>query len=153
MGEVESASLIETPAAVMMVRGAAPQEVQCFSLGHNESDPYTLAMTGRTPSGRLLYAHHPAILRMIRQTWSRTPPRLLGGICGEAGPDLTLTETFRAWVDELSVFPAGDFCPCAKEDPQPGSSKNRRLRSRIYGPPQTRQMGEGEINSPCHPIC
>ena len=107
MGEVEIGIMIETPAAVMLADELA-EEVEFFSLGTNDLTQYTLAIDRQNPKLDAFYdAHHPAVLRMIRQTveaghrhgcWVR--------ICGELGADLTLTETFlRMGVDELSVSP------------------------------------------------
>ena len=107
MGEVEIGIMIETPAAVMMAEELA-QEVQFFSLGTNDLTQYTLAIDRQNPKLDAFYdAHHPAILRMIRQTVEAGHRHgCWGGICGELGADLTLTETFlRMGVDELSVSP------------------------------------------------
>ena len=107
MGEVEIGTMIETPAAVMMAEELA-QEVQFFSLGTNDLTQYTLAIDRQNPKLDAFYdAHHPAILRMIRQTVEAGHRHgCWVGICGELGADLTLTETFlRMGVDELSVSP------------------------------------------------
>ncbi len=107
MGEVEIGIMIETPAAVMMAEELA-QEVQFFSLGTNDLTQYTLAIDRQNPKLDAFYdAHHPAILRMIRQTVEAGHRHgCWVGICGELGADLTLTETFlRMGVDELSVSP------------------------------------------------
>ena len=107
MGEVEIGIMIETPAAVMMAEELA-QEVQFFSLGTNDLTQYTLAIDRKNPKLDAFYdAHHPAILRMIRQTVEAGHRHgCWVGICGELGADLTLTETFlRMGVDELSVSP------------------------------------------------
>ena len=107
MGEVEIGIMIETPAAVMMAEELA-QEVQFFSLGTNDLTQYTLAIDRQNPKLDAFYdAHHPAILRMIRNTVEAGHRHgCWVGICGELGADLTLTETFlRMGVDELSVSP------------------------------------------------
>ena len=107
MGEVEIGIMIETPAAVMMAEELA-QEVQFFSLGTNDLTQDTLAIDRQNPKLDAFYdAHHPAILRMIRQTVEAGHRHgCWVGICGELGADLTLTETFlRMGVDELSVSP------------------------------------------------
>ena len=107
MGEVEIGIMIETPAAVMMAEELA-QEVQFFSLGTNDLTQYTLAIDRQNPKLDAFYdAHHPAILRMIRQAVEAGHRHgCWVGICGELGADLTLTETFlRMGVDELSVSP------------------------------------------------
>ena len=107
MGEVEIGIMIETPAAVMMAEELA-QEVQFFSLGTNDLTQYTLAIDRQNPKLDAFYdAHHPAILRMIRQTVEAGHRHgCWVGICGELGADQTLTETFlRYGVDELSVSP------------------------------------------------
>ena len=107
MGEVEIGIMIETPAAVMMAEELA-EEVQFFSLGTNDLTQYTLAIDRQNPKLDAFYdAHHPAILRMIRQTVEAGHRHgCWVGICGELGADLTLTETFlRMGVDELSVSP------------------------------------------------
>ena len=107
MGEVEIGIMIETPAAVMLADELA-EEVQFFSLGTNDLTQYTLAIDRQNPKLDAFYdAHHPAILRMIRQTVEAGHRHgCWVGICGELGADLTLTETFlRMGVDELSVSP------------------------------------------------
>ena len=108
MGEVEIGIMIETPAAVMIAEELA-EEVQFFSLGTNDLTQYTLAIDRQNPKLDAFYdAHHPAILRMIRQTVEAGHRHgCWVGICGELGADLTLTETFlRMGLDELSVSPA-----------------------------------------------
>ena len=108
MGDVEIGVMIETPASVMIADELA-QEVQFFSLGTNDLTQYTLAIDRQNPKLDAFYnPHHPAILRMIRQTIEAGHRHgCWVGICGELGADLTLTETFlRMGVDELSVAPA-----------------------------------------------
>ncbi|MCI9036309.1 MAG: phosphoenolpyruvate--protein phosphotransferase [Oscillospiraceae bacterium] len=107
MGEVEIGIMIETPAAVMLADELA-EEVEFFSLGTNDLTQYTLAIDRQNPKLDAFYdAHHPAVLRMIRQTVEAGHRHgCWVGICGELGADLTLTETFlRMGVDELSVSP------------------------------------------------
>ena len=107
MGEVEIGIMIETPAAVMVADELA-EEVEFFSLGTNDLTQYTLAIDRQNPKLDAFYdAHHPAVLRMIRQTVEAGHRHgCWVGICGELGADLTLTETFlRMGVDELSVSP------------------------------------------------
>ena len=107
IGEVEVGIMVETPAAVMMAEELA-QEVDFFSLGTNDLTQYTLAIDRQNPKLDTFYdPHHPAVLRMIRQTVeSGHRHGCWVGICGELGADLTLTETFlRMGVDELSVSP------------------------------------------------
>ena len=106
-GNVEVGIMVETPAAVMMADELA-EEVEFFSLGTNDLTQYTLAIDRQNPKLDAFYdAHHPAILRMIRQTVEAGHRHgCWVGICGELGADLTLTETFlRMGVDELSVSP------------------------------------------------
>jgi phosphotransferase system enzyme I (PtsI) len=56
----------------------------------------------------LAFAHHPAVLKMIKQTVENGHAHgCWVGICGELGADTTLTETFlQMGVDELSVSPS-----------------------------------------------
>ena len=108
MGEVEIGVMIETPASVMIADELA-QEVQFFSLGTNDLTQYTLAIDRQNPKLDAFYnPHHPAILRMIRQTIEAGHRHgCWVGICGELGADLALTELFlRMGVDELSVSPS-----------------------------------------------
>ena len=108
MGEVELGIMIETPAAVMIADELA-QEVQFFSIGTNDLTQYTLAIDRQNPKLDTFYnPHHPAILRMIRQTIEAGHRHgCWVGICGELGADPALTETFlRMGIDELSVAPS-----------------------------------------------
>ena len=108
VGDVEIGIMIETPAAVMMADELA-EEVQFFSLGTNDLTQYTLAIDRQNPELDAFYdAHHPAVLRMIRNTIEAGHRHdCWVGICGELGADLELTETFlRMGIDELSVSPA-----------------------------------------------
>ena len=107
VGEVEVGIMVETPAAVMMADELA-EEVQFFSIGTNDLTQYTLAIDRQNPKLDAFYdPHHPAVLRMIRQTIEAGHRHgCWVGICGELGADLTLTESFlRMGVDELSVSP------------------------------------------------
>ena len=107
VGEVEVGIMVETPAAVMMAEELA-EEVQFFSIGTNDLTQYTLAIDRQNPKLDAFYdPHHPAVLRMIRQTIEAGHRHgCWVGICGELGADLTLTESFlRMGVDELSVSP------------------------------------------------
>ncbi len=107
MGEVEVGAMVETPAAVMIADELA-QEVDFFSIGTNDLTQYTLAIDRQNPKLDAFYdPHHPAVLRMIRQTVEAGHRHgCWVGICGELAADLTLTETFlRMGVDELSISP------------------------------------------------
>jgi len=107
VGNVEVGIMVETPAAVMLAEELA-EEVDFFSLGTNDLTQYTLAIDRQNPRLDAFYdPHHPAVLRMIRQTVEAGHRHgCWVGICGELGADLTLTETFlRMGVDELSVSP------------------------------------------------
>lgn len=107
-GQVEVGIMIETPAAVMIADELA-EEVDFFSLGTNDLTQYTLAIDRQNPKLDYFYdPHHPAILRMIRQTVEAGHRHgCWVGICGELGADQTLTETFlRMGLDELSVAPS-----------------------------------------------
>ena len=115
-GEVEQGIMIETPAAVMMSDVLA-KEVDFFSIGTNDLTQYTLAIDRQNPSLDAFYdAHHPAVLRMIRQTVENAHAAgIWCGICGELGADLDLTELFVAMgLDELSVSP-GRILPLRKK--------------------------------------
>lgn len=108
MGDVEIGIMVETPAAVMMADELA-EEVDFFSLGTNDLTQYTLAIDRQNPKLDAFYdAHHPAILRMIRQTVEAGHRHgCWVGICGELGADQKLTETFlKMGLDELSVSPS-----------------------------------------------
>ena len=108
VGQVEVGIMVETPAAVMLADELA-QEVDFFSIGTNDLTQYTLAIDRQNPKLDAFYdPHHPAVLRMIRQTVEAGHRHgCWVGICGELGADLTMTETFlRMGVDELSVSPA-----------------------------------------------
>ena len=108
VGQVEVGIMIETPAAVMIADELA-EEVEFFSLGTNDLTQYTLAIDRQNPKLDNFYdPHHPAILRMIRQTVEAGHRHgCWVGICGELGADQTLTETFlRMGLDELSVSPS-----------------------------------------------
>lgn len=108
MGDVEIGIMIETPAAVMIAEELA-EEVDFFSLGTNDLTQYTLAIDRQNPKLDAFYdPHHPAVLRMIRQTVEAGHRHNCWvGICGELGADVTLTETFlRMGLDELSVSPS-----------------------------------------------
>ena len=108
VGQVEVGIMIETPAAVMIADELA-EEVEFFSLGTNDLTQYTLAIDRQNPKLDNFYdPHHPAILRIIRQTVEAGHRHgCWVGICGELGADQTLTETFlRMGLDELSVSPS-----------------------------------------------
>ncbi len=107
-GQVEVGIMVETPAAVMIADELA-EEVDFFSLGTNDLTQYTLAIDRQNPKLDHFYdPHHPAVLRMIRQTVEAGHRHgCWVGICGELGADQTLTETFlRMGLDELSVSPS-----------------------------------------------
>ncbi len=108
MGDIEIGIMVETPAAVVVADELA-QEVEFFSLGTNDLTQYTLAIDRQNPKlDRFYDSHHPAVLRLIRQTIEAGHRHgCWVGICGELGADPTLTETFlRMGVDELSVSPS-----------------------------------------------
>lgn len=102
---VEIGVMIETPAAVMITEELA-QEVDFFSIGTNDLTQYTLAIDRQNPKlDRFYNPHHPAVLRMIKQTIENGHKSgIWVGICGELGSDISLIETFlRMGIDELSV--------------------------------------------------
>lgn len=105
---VEIGIMIETPASVMMSDKLA-EEVDFFSVGTNDLTQYTLAVDRQGNNlDRFYDAHHPAVLRMIKQAADNAHAAGIWlGICGELGADTELTETFLAiGVDELSVSPS-----------------------------------------------
>ena len=107
-GEVEQGIMIETPAAVM-ISDLLAEEVDFFSIGTNDLTQYTLAIDRQNSKLDSIYdSHHPAVLRMIRQTIKNGHQHgCWVGICGELGADMTLTETFLDMgIDELSVSPS-----------------------------------------------
>ncbi len=106
--QVELGIMIETPASVMMSDQLA-KEVDFFSVGTNDLTQYTLAVDRQGNNlDRFFDAHHPAVLRMIKQAADNAHKAGIWlGICGELGADTSLTETFLAiGVDELSVSPS-----------------------------------------------
>ena len=106
-GEVEQGIMIETPAAVM-ISDLLAEEVDFFSIGTNDLTQYTLAIDRQNSKLDNIYdSHHPAVLRMIQKTIENGHKAgCWGGICGELGADMTLTETFlKMGIDELSVSP------------------------------------------------
>ena len=108
VGPLEVGIMVETPAAVMIADELA-QEVAFFSIGTNDLAQYTLAIDRQNPQVALLAdPHHPAVLRMIRETVEAGHRHgCWVGICGELGADQMLSETFlRMGLDELSVAPA-----------------------------------------------
>ena len=99
--------MVETPAAAVLSDELA-QEVDFFSIGSNDLTQYTLAIDRQqTTLDAFFDAHHPAVLRLIRQTIENGHKAgIWVGICGELGADLSLTETFlKMGIDELSVSP------------------------------------------------
>lgn len=107
-GEVEQGIMIETPAAVM-ISDLLAEEVDFFSIGTNDLTQYTLAIDRQNSKLDSIYdSHHPAVLRMIRQTIENGHQHgCWVGICGELGADMSLTETFLDMgIDELSVSPS-----------------------------------------------
>ena len=107
-GEVEQGIMIETPAAVM-ISDLLAEEVDFFSIGNNDLTQYTLAIDRQNSKLDSIYdSHHPAVLRMIRQTIENGHQHgCWVGICGELGADMSLTETFLDMgIDELSVSPS-----------------------------------------------
>lgn len=106
--QIELGIMIETPAAVVMSDQLA-KEVDFFSIGTNDLTQYTLAVDRQGNNlDRFFDAHHPAVLRMIKQAADNAHKAGIWlGICGELGADTSLTETFLAiGVDELSVSPS-----------------------------------------------
>ena len=100
--------MIETPAAVM-ISDLLAEEVDFFSIGTNDLTQYTLAIDRQNSKLDSIYdSHHPAVLRMIRQTIENGHQHgCWVGICGELGADMSLTETFLDMgIDELSVSPS-----------------------------------------------
>lgn len=113
--DIEQGIMIETPAAVMMSDELA-KEVDFFSIGTNDLTQYTLAIDRQNAKLDEFYdAHHPAILRMIKQVIENGHAgNCWVGICGELASDTTLTETFlQMGIDELSVSP-GFILPIRK---------------------------------------
>lgn len=108
VGDVEIGIMVETPAAAMIADELA-EEVQFFSLGTNDLTQYTHAIARQNPNLDSFHGpHHPAVLRMIRQTFEAGHLHACWvGICGELGADITMTETFlRMGIDQLSVSPS-----------------------------------------------
>lgn len=106
--DIEIGVMIETPAAVM-ISGELAKEVDFFSIGTNDLTQYTLAIDRQNPKLDAFYdAHHPAILKMIRQVVDNGHKEgCWVGICGELAADTDLTGTFlEMGIDELSVSPS-----------------------------------------------
>lgn len=107
--------MIETPAAVMIAPELA-KEVSFFSIGTNDLAQYTLALDRNNAQLLPFYdAHHPALLRMLDMTVQAAHSQGIPVcVCGEAGADLSLTQTFLSkGVDSLSVAP-GSVLPLRK---------------------------------------
>ena len=107
--------MIETPAAVMIAPELA-KEVSFFSIGTNDLAQYTLALDRNNAQLLPFYdAHHPALLRMLDMTVQAAHSEGIPVcVCGEAGADLSLTQTFLSkGVDSLSVAP-GSVLPLRK---------------------------------------
>ena len=107
--------MIETPAAAV-ISDMLAREVDFFSIGTNDLTQYMLAIDRQNQNLDVFYdAHHPAILRMIRQTVENAHAAgIWCGICGELGADQELTQLFLAMgIDELSVSP-GNVLPIRK---------------------------------------
>ena len=114
-GNVEQGIMIETPAAAV-ISDMLAREVDFFSIGTNDLTQYMLAIDRQNQNLDVFYdAHHPAILRMIRQTVENAHAAgIWCGICGELGADQELTQLFLAMgIDELSVSP-GNVLPIRK---------------------------------------
>jgi phosphotransferase system enzyme I (PtsI) len=106
--DVELGIMIETPAAVM-ISDLLAKEVDFFSIGTNDLTQYTLAIDRQNAKLDHIYdAHHPAVLRMIKQTIENGHASgAWVGICGELGADISLTKEFlKMGIDELSVSPS-----------------------------------------------
>ena len=106
-GEVELGVMVETPAAAVTSDLLAP-EVDFFSIGTNDLTQYTLAADRQNPRlAAVADTHHPAVLRLIRQTVENGHAHgCWVGICGELAADTSLAQTFLDYgVDELSVSP------------------------------------------------
>lgn len=108
VGKVETGIVIGTPAAVMVADELA-EEADFFSLNTDDLTQYALALDQQNLKMGMFYdLHHPAILRMVRQTVeaARRHGRRVG-LCGELASDPALTGAFlRMGLDELSVPPA-----------------------------------------------
>ena len=105
--DVEIGVMIETPAAAILSDRLA-KEVDFFSCGTNDLTQYTLACDRQNNDlGRFYDPHHPAVIRLLKMVCDNAHKNgIWGGICGELGADLELTETFLAiGIDELSVSP------------------------------------------------
>lgn len=99
--------LMETPAAAITAPELA-KEADFFSIGTNDLAQYTLAVDRTNGSiGSMYDPSHPAVLRLIRMVASAAMGAGIPcGICGEAGADCALTETFLAMgITSLSVPP------------------------------------------------
>ena len=105
--DMQTGIMVETPAAAVLSDELA-REVDFFSIGSNDLTQYTLAIDRQqTTLDAFFDAHHPAVLRLIRQTIENGHKAgIWVGICGELGADLSLTATFlEMGIDELSVSP------------------------------------------------
>lgn len=102
--------MVETPKAVTILEDIAPL-IDFVSIGTNDLTRCMLAggsiSDGDEENGDYK-AHHPAVLKLIRETVKRAHGvNLEVGICGALGADASLAEFFlEIGVDELSMPPS-----------------------------------------------
>lgn len=102
--------MVETPEAVTILEDIAPL-IDFVSIGTNDLTRCMLAdgsiSDGDEENGDYK-AHHPAVLKLIRETVKRAHGvNLEVGICGALGADASLAEFFlEIGVDELSMPPS-----------------------------------------------